>query len=246
MTIKTQLVEGQRRIITKVVNGQRRVSCSCCPSEEGCCMYPAAAVESGLIALEDLPNEIFSDNFGNPVSYFKVESPIDASGFVGVPYLVYYGTLGDGVGIETGSGLWSGQVDFDIAIFRACLISYILDLDNGLVPDPDWYVDAFSDTYSFETASGITLGTIARDSLCFWSGLTNFGCGVELFYLDDAGATNFFSLQPHKWYVRLDFFNEDVGCLGEPAFYLKDGFQNEPFGEYSNLETGSKLTVSEP
>jgi hypothetical protein len=30
MTIKTQLVEGQPRIITKVVNGQRRVSCSCC------------------------------------------------------------------------------------------------------------------------------------------------------------------------------------------------------------------------
>jgi hypothetical protein len=30
MAVKTQLVSGQRRIITKLVNGVRRVSCSCC------------------------------------------------------------------------------------------------------------------------------------------------------------------------------------------------------------------------
>jgi hypothetical protein len=35
-TIKTQLVSGQRRIITKVDGGQRRVSCSCCDAPPEC------------------------------------------------------------------------------------------------------------------------------------------------------------------------------------------------------------------
>ena len=44
-TIKTQLVGGQRRIITKLFDGQRRVSCSCC----GCAYefdYPDALAAS--------------------------------------------------------------------------------------------------------------------------------------------------------------------------------------------------------
>jgi hypothetical protein len=45
-TIKTQVSGGQRRIITKVVSGQRRVSCSCCEDDvDECCVYPATCGE---------------------------------------------------------------------------------------------------------------------------------------------------------------------------------------------------------
>jgi hypothetical protein len=41
MTIKTQVVGGETRIITKVVDGSTRVSCECCEEGLTCCVYPA-------------------------------------------------------------------------------------------------------------------------------------------------------------------------------------------------------------
>jgi hypothetical protein len=39
MAIKTQTIAGQRRVLTKVTNGVRRVSCSCCPPSCFCSNY---------------------------------------------------------------------------------------------------------------------------------------------------------------------------------------------------------------
>ena len=42
-TVKTKVDQsGALRIITKVIDGQRRVSCSCCEDELTCCVFPAS------------------------------------------------------------------------------------------------------------------------------------------------------------------------------------------------------------
>jgi hypothetical protein len=68
-TIRTQLVDGDRRIITKVVNGQRRVSCSCC------CLCQIFDTE---MLLNFSKNDHYtrmkrSVEVGGPLSFFSVE-----------------------------------------------------------------------------------------------------------------------------------------------------------------------------
>jgi hypothetical protein len=233
-TIKTQLVDGDRRIITKVVNGQRRVSCSCCEDVE-CCMYPAEAVESGLITFEDLPDEILTVNgFSLP----KV-GPLDASGLVPFPYLVYYGQLGEGVGIATGEGLWSNQTDFSGGFGSTVDLACLFD---GRFPKPessDWYVDNFADIYNFDTGEGTT-GTVTRELLCVWRGLTNNGCPVILSYdIDPDGDPR----ERLKWSIAVTFFNDAFGCEGVGLFVKN--IQNSPEGEYFSPVADFPVTVFE-
>jgi len=57
-TIRTQLVNEQRRIITRATNDQRRVSCSCCGGPIGgntCFLYNANDYADGLLLFDDLP-----------------------------------------------------------------------------------------------------------------------------------------------------------------------------------------------
>jgi hypothetical protein len=54
-TIKTRFDNNQRRIVTKVVDGKQRVSCSCCVE---CCLYDSP-LEGSLFFDEDLPDEWF-------------------------------------------------------------------------------------------------------------------------------------------------------------------------------------------
>ena len=48
-TVKTQFILGQNRILTKVVNGQRRVSCSCCE-----CAYNFSLLDSLAASYENI------------------------------------------------------------------------------------------------------------------------------------------------------------------------------------------------
>jgi hypothetical protein len=161
-TIATQLVSGQRRIITKVVNGQRRVSCSCCEEPE-CCMYPAAAVESGLITFEDLPDILLTEFVEE--QYQKVESPFTYT--VGdESFTAYYGGDFDAIGIRANDpNRWIIQIDFAFAISEQCLFSGLIQDGPG-----DWVYDNFADTYTV-AVTGAT-GTVSRESLCVWRGTT--------------------------------------------------------------------------
>jgi hypothetical protein len=164
--VKSQLVGSERRIITKVVNGQRRVSCSCCETE--CCMYPAAAFNNGDITIEDLPDEIIL--LGEPsgdVTLFKNDPPIDASDVVESPFLIYYGFKGLGVGIANGGGPWITQIDFGFAAGNDCLLDQVREEKEQA---PSWpYIDSFADTYYFTDAT-TNANNIAlnRISLCVW------------------------------------------------------------------------------
>jgi hypothetical protein len=161
-TIKTQLVDGERRIITKVVNGQRRVSCSCCETE--CCMYPATKLEQGIFTVADLPDSItVVDSFTTPgeVALYFVAKNEDGSygegGFSpqqGQPGAFF---LPDEWLINSGQ-VTPGQGDclFVEEYFLSPPADFVYTLDN------------FEDTYSFTTPEGS--GTLTRESLCVWRG----------------------------------------------------------------------------
>jgi len=95
-TIKTTGTGSALRIITKTVDSEVRVSCSCC--EEGCCMYPAASAVAA-----DLPAAITLLGVGS----------LTKSGSA-------YGDTTNGVILE--SGVWAKYVS-GVRSTQACLIT---------------------------------------------------------------------------------------------------------------------------
>jgi len=203
-----------------------RVSCSCC--EAGCCMYPAAAVESGLITFEDLPDEILTPNgFSLP----KV-GPLDASGLTGIPYLVYYGQLEQGVGIATGEGLWSNQTDFSGGGGNTVESSCLFD---GRFPKPtssDWYVDNFEDSYTGQLFGGTEQiatsdpFTLFRVALCVWEGTIVFSNGFT-----QLARLEYFGPPPNVVTSFVGWIYNGIGTKGtSPAG--GETTQNRPEGRY--------------
>jgi len=218
-------------------------------------MYPASEVENGNIRFEDLPDEIVAGSA--EVTLQKATSPLDASGQVGVPYLVYYGGVGEGVGIETGSNLWSNQIDNSFgSVERGCLISYLPPETQGgdpFVPDPDWYVDDFADTYTV-TWDGFGIdrpplsAVVTRVSLCIWEGVDICGNLVALYY-SDPGPGGIFGYD-YKWNTLTNSYspagNEDPCILGinQRNICHKEDFQNTPIGFYPKIFGQGPATVS--
>jgi hypothetical protein len=237
-TIRTQLVDGQRRVITKVVNGVRRVSCSCCPSDVECCMYPAEEL-GGSISFADLPDLLVTQFVGE--QFEKRGSPLTYT--VGnESFTAYYGGEGFAIGIRASDPTnWTLQVDFGFGTNQGCLISQLIQ--DG---PPDWVYDDFADTYTvtFPRLAGYGSGTatVTRQSLCGWSGLDETGCEVILIY-----ETTPFPPLPNsrfKWVVETPYipFDAQGGC--ETVFSIKTPNQNTPAGEYSGSFVGV-VTVSE-
>jgi hypothetical protein len=216
--IRTQLVGSERRIITKVVNGVRRVSCSCCEEPE-CCMYPADRLGVGY-AVEDLPDKIkfvggeFTKN--NPPLVFTNDPNV----------LIYYGFASEGVGIAGGEGLWRQFVDFGGTEGAGCLIG---DIGGSL------FTDDFADTYMVTHNTGS--GTVSRTSLCVWEGEDNNGCPLYLEYRDEGPSAL-------KWVLNWTVFIDGIGCESGEAG-PKESPQNSPVGTYTDPSASSTATVSE-
>jgi hypothetical protein len=231
--IRTQLVGSERRIITKVVNGQRRVSCSCCPSE-GCCMYPASQLGVGY-GQDDLPNEIenFIDVFGNRGIWTKS----------GMKYLADFTdddqTYAAEITVDTDSlgnkgWVFRGEGEAIVNILGECLF-----FSSELAA-----TDLFADTYTVTVGS--TTGTVTRESLCVWRGLTSDGCPIALSY--DRGIEEIeIDAAALKWAIRIIFFIPDFGCEGGGAIFIKAA-QDSPVGsDYidDNIFSSLTATVSE-
>jgi hypothetical protein len=151
------------RIITKVVNGQLRVSCSCCV----CCMYPAQGLTDGVYAVADLPDEL--------EMYYSDETNFDGPTIVAHNGDGTYGQLAEDGSADPAHIARSFAGDewvtsyFQLNPSNACLIS-ALEADDppSLSTTNVWVFDRFADTYNF-TAPGAA-GTLARESLCVWRG----------------------------------------------------------------------------
>ena len=226
-TVKTQLVDGQRRVITKLIGGQRRVSCSCCV--EGCCMYPADQYNVSFFE-EDLPDELkfnFYSDFElietltaqkNATQYGIYWWPIPLSGGEGYP--TSYALRHDG----NVWGLYTQETpniedEFTDLGGQRCLID---DPDTTVV----WFEDNFEDTYTVTTNQAT--GVVTRQSLCVWRGIDDLGCSLELRYESRISPPQAGS--QYKWTV--DFAEGGLSPCDERAIAIKTPNQNTPVGSY--------------
>jgi hypothetical protein len=215
--IRTQLVGSERRIITKVVNGQRRVSCSCCEEPE-CCMYPADQLGAGY-TIDDLPDLLVTQFVGE--QFVKRVSPLTYT-VGGESFTAYYGGQEFAIGIKASNPInWIQQVDFGFGNSQECLISQLIQ--DG---PADWVYDNFADTYTVTTNQAT--GVVTRRSLCSWTGIDSLGCDLELLYetllVPPRSGTRF------KWTV--DFAEGGLTPCAERAIAVKAPHQNTPVGSY--------------
>jgi len=220
------------RIITKVVNGVRRVSCSCCEESE-CCMYSSEAFRNGDLSFEDLPDKIFFVNTqGQQFEINKVASPIYDDTTTGTPMTVYYGFVSDGIVLRGDGGGWGYWADFSPPddLFE-CLITYY---DGTASSWP--YADDFADTYTVTTP--FSSGTVTRFALCNWAGLDGNGCLLQLIYGGFGGDPETEPAESAlKWSVSFNKFESPTEgqpevCI-ESYGRLKSGPQNSPVGTYN-------------
>jgi len=143
---------GTRRAVTKLVEGERLVSCTCCTAVAGCCMYPASQLGVGYTA-SDLPNTLEITNGGTTVTATKSGSSYPFT--FGINSLSLQ-VIGGSWAFDPAPDEWSNWVN-------SCLITD----DAGINVK-----DTFADTYNYTVVwNGNTLqsGTISRDSLCLWT-----------------------------------------------------------------------------
>ena len=213
MAIRTQVTDNVRRVITKVVEEERRVSCSCCGGDE-CCMYRAQDLADGLYTEEDLPDSLEGIINETRGTYTRNGEGYEATwlGDFG-PFVARYEIQQD----LDGSYRWQG-----LGASCACLF---FCSDSGLT---DYFPDELT-----RDAGGI--GPAVRISLCEWC-LEGDELNVGAFtvvYFDGTPRSDcngrFFpdTLTPHRWYLA------PVG----DGFYRKTGDQNTPVGTYEAVNT---------
>jgi hypothetical protein len=197
------------RIITKVVDGQRRVSCSCCPSDAECCMYPAAQLGIGY-SQDDLPDSVEVFDQTNTYTFTKNGSIYEFSN----------------LSLRAIDGRWAPFADEDEIGDRdqPCLIA----------PNDTLRVtDFFADTYTVTTYEAFQ---ITRTGLCTWFGLDSNGCETLLEYFGVPQDVIPFTDFPYKWVLSWSAAFDPVQelCGAARVAGPKEGFQNSPVGTYAD------------
>lgn len=205
--IKTRLVDGHRRVVTKLANGQRRVSCSCCEVPD-CCMYPANALMNGLFSENDLPDELngYIDNNLTIGTYTRSGNGYEAT-FTGDDgtFLQRVEPQLDGDGSYRWNDGWSSC---------ACLL-FCSDIP---------FTDNFADGYNYDNEG--QLGFLERTSLCLWAGGSR---RLHYYAGNNATVEFYYNGPPHRWlFIGADLQQEEGGGVWE-----KDDPQNGPAGTYS-------------
>lgn len=157
-TIKKTGIGSELRIITKVVNAERRVSCSCC-EEAGCCMYPADQLSIGYLQA-DLPDALEINWTGQFTGAVTISGNQYTSGSV---------TLKRNEAATSWVLEDSSTNSKTTRSVGRCLIKG----DGNLTPGDDLVEDNFEDVYDVTiSGAGGTLfdGPVTRTSLCEWSG----------------------------------------------------------------------------
>jgi hypothetical protein len=229
-TIKTRTVEDQRRIITKVVGGLRRVSCSCCGD---CCLYPAEHYGT-LFDLEDLPDEVVAIGQDDAYEIVFAKSEDEASpytaeeGLARVTLITGEPNLWDRQGFDAGLNEWFPFEDAGEA--QPCLI-FAQDENRSYVKDQ------FFDEYEI-AGPDIETATIARVSLCRWEGTTTRLVGSP------PQAVNYAVRIEYNSFVDPINGPSPTSCKWTWNGAAKTAPQNGPEGDYDF--DGETYSVAEP
>jgi hypothetical protein len=166
---------GTRRAVTKLVEGERLVSCTCCTAADiTCCLLDTQLdldlFPNGAITQDKLPPTIVLDD----VQY--------SLGTLG------YGNTTDGVFLE--SGVWAVYKS-GVRTTRRCLISNIAtDIE-------DEFPATLTLTY---TAFGYTVtASLTRVSLCRYEGTDNEGCFGSITHND---SNNLQAANGNNWFLE--------------------------------------------
>jgi hypothetical protein len=174
---------GTRRAVTKLVEGERLVSCTCCTSE-GCCPYPAEQLGIGYLE-EDLPDTItFDPNFTADIGA-AIQTATRSGEIYTTPTYTYTiggntftktSSVGRGLEGDPGVDVWGVLRDgLDPENSNGCLFRVG---DGDSLDNVEWR-DDYLDTYEVTTSGGTF--EINRVSLCEWSGFDpNFGLGATV------------------------------------------------------------------
>jgi len=198
---------GTRRAVTKLVEGERLVSCTCCTAADiTCCLLDTQLdldlFPNGAITQDKLPPTIVLDD----VQY--------SLGTLG------YGDTTDGVFLE--NGVWAVYKS-GVRTTRRCLISNIAtDIE-------DEFPDTLTVTY---TAFGYTVtANLTRVSLCRYEGTDNTeSCFGSITHND---STNLQSANGNNWFLEGFTRLYEDGFHSCALQFSTDLNQNTPTGTYS-------------
>jgi hypothetical protein len=182
-------------------------------------MYPADQLNAGYTA-DDLPDAVTVNWEGS----FTGSMSKSGSGYAG-----------GGATLQVVDGVWQLSDDAGIRNVGQCLIRG----DGNLTQGDDLVEDQFADTYTVTV--GGTTGTVTREFLCVWRGLTTDGCELVLSY-DISPEGNF--REPLKWSVVVGFFDEGLGFCESAELFVKD-VQNGPAGDYFDFFKSVTVAVTE-
>jgi|LakMenE18May11ns_1017448.scaffolds.fasta_scaffold9519747_1 hypothetical protein len=243
MAIKTTGEGSNLRVLTKTVDGEQRVSCSCC--EAGCCMYSAQGLVNGDYTLDDLPEKIVANSDRGDGSFEltlnKSSSSLDAFFYFSDSQtdlvLVSLSTEPEPIW-DVGFQIYDASLDPPIRSYgftSKCLIKG----DGNLTQEDDLVEDQFADEYNVEITGKDNFSlnaTVTRNELCVWQ------------YSDGStGVTLQFSDFLQKWIV--DGLEDGGGLVNWATFGLKENPQNTPLGTYEvtsafNLGTGGQFSTA--
>jgi hypothetical protein len=226
MAIKTQLVEGQRRIITKVVNGQRRVSCSCCESEPSCCMYPADEL-GNLYVEDDLPDAVTVNWAGRFTGSMSKSGSGYESGTVSLQVIDHKWTLKD-----------TSTDPESVRVVGRCLIQG----DGNLTQGDDLVEDRFEDTYTMSPPS-LNGTPLVRRELCLWDDGDEFEVPTAYvrYGLGQVEEGDPFTL---GWWLGHDIALDATDFYNFNFETKKTGNQNSPVGSYIFGTGSNTFTVT--
>lgn len=201
-TIKRVETDGVTRIVTKVIDGVVKVSCTCCDEPAFCCMYPFLGYNN-FYTFEDLPNELFVEGgfaVGENSNFTKLAAPeVNDIGVV----IIYEAPsvnfpepedFNEKQFIGIYDGEWVTYAPFALDGAGECLIR---SDENGDFLE-SWFIqDTFADTYTATCTTTIggntttTTFTLYREGLCVWRARNEQGAVTnQLFYRTLAEGPN--------------------------------------------------------
>lgn len=226
-TVKTVVdQEGTRKVLTKLVDDERRVSCSCCASSQ-CCVYPASC-GSAPTAIEFYGETLT----GAGTTFGDTENGVILESGVWAVYRNGVRTERDCLGLATGGG--------SVNVAAALATSYALSFDWIVDPiaDPPTVIEITATLSYINTAGNEgVIGLVNSEGMldgavgqCGW-----FGSKDQAVQAFDEGFALFFNTQNCRWEIT-------DGTIGTLYGYLESDM---PTGAYtSNFVDMENITIS--